>query len=54
MSIIGVTYVSFNNVLDNNTPLRNKLTGIMSNKFSEFGMDLINMPFDKNIANYVT
>ena len=54
MSVIGATYVSFNGVLDKNIPLRNKVVGIMSAKFQEYGMDLINLPFDKNIANYVS
>jgi hypothetical protein len=54
LSIIGATYVCFNGVLDNNIPLRNKLVGLMTNKFFEYGVDLINLPFDKNIANYVT
>lgn len=26
----------------------------MTNKFHDYGIDLINLPFDKNIANHVT
>ena len=33
MSIVGATYLSFNGILENNVTLKNKLIGLMTNKF---------------------
>jgi hypothetical protein len=54
MSVVGLTMLSYNGVLENNLTLRSKLVNLIIGKWHFSGIDLINPPYTHNIANYLS
>lgn len=53
MSIVGLTILSYNNVLSNNLALRQKIVNLLTTKWQQSGIELINPPYTHTLANYL-
>lgn len=54
MSVVGLTFLSYNGVLSSNLTLRSKLTNLIIAKWHAAGIELVNPPYTHNIANYLS
>jgi hypothetical protein len=54
LSVFGVTFLSFNGVLDNNLSLRSRLVSLLIAKWQQAGIHLVNPPYSQSIANYLS